>query len=521
MNDKKYINKDFIGLVVEKQDGFLEYQEIPIHHNDVLLAELQAMVNNRNRTLIDVQTKFTDAYPESVYHGQTFNYIYPSNYNSAYVNRASYPMIMSYQEYKDCISNKEEELRSGLLNNPKTQQRLKRIKAKDLSKYRDEKRAIEKDIRKNLEKFSKKLKEDFSCHKFIYGLDYTEKLNEIKQNKAVKMYSTDQLGWTKFSYPIDKDLVVKVDTNFGYGSAAYFFCNLQYKGIDILPYSKVIRYYCVLWTDFIRYTRNYSTDRTSWKQAFDFVIETANCAKENEEQFVNEWIVNEIEEMMTGLEAIFSSTDESLRKYLGIDKQLHVIHPIGDVEDGLYQLVRNCTSSDITEYYAMPNEKIIAFKTEKITGCLALLENLKKLQSITTIADKCIKKIEDLNLRLYPEILDSINSISMSIKRTEAELLELNKQMASVQKTLEFRIAGIKALYKQKKSLVINGSFYSENDARKEYDNAHPEFRPYMEKHKKLNEKIQEKNSIVYLRNSFMKILMEGSEKIKQYLNVA
>ena len=47
------------------------------------------------------------------------------------------------------------------------------------------------------------------------------------------MYSTDQIGWKDFEYKVNEDITAYIKTNFGYGVASYFFCNLKYKDIKI------------------------------------------------------------------------------------------------------------------------------------------------------------------------------------------------------------------------------------------------------------------------------------------------
>ena len=77
-----------------------------------------------------------------------------------------------------------------------------------------------------------------------------------------------------------------------------FFLWLKYKGIDILPYSYVVKYYYANRMDIHRYTRMYDVTRDSWNLSFKFVEETANSAADDEESFVNRYILNEINQMV-------------------------------------------------------------------------------------------------------------------------------------------------------------------------------------------------------------------------------
>ena len=518
MEDNSCINRDYIGVIKETRNGFLEYQMVPVEQDEVFIKELEAIQKNNNRTLMDLQTKFTSRYPERVHSGESFDYIYPSEYYNSYINTARYPKIISYRDYKKGIEDEEKRLKKFLLDDVIAKSDMRWLKQNRPSDYNNKVSSIEADIRRKMNDYKINLKKRFDCIPFIYAYNYTKKLQEVKKLSSTKMFSTDQLGWSNFTYPIDKDLTIFIKTNFGYGSAAYFFCNLQYKGIDILPYTCVVKYYYVMWTDLIRHTRQYRACRDSWEEAFDFVVETVNLAKQNQDKFIKEWIVNEIEEMMDGLKAIVQSPQKHLENYLGINQSQKVEVKISS---GFYQLVRNHTNNDVEEYNALPQEKTVAFKAEKITGCLLLLDNLRKLQSITTIADKCIKEIEELNLQIYPEIKEHIVSITIEVQNLNKKLDKVMQELTPIQKTLGVRTVSISALYNKNKNTTINGKPYTLTDAQEAFDKAHPEYQPYLRRYETLNEKAQTLREDIRLRTNFLNILKDCADRIEKQLNVA
>ena len=67
MSNDKHINKDYIGVVYEKKNGFLEYTEVPIVQDTIFKSELDAIRDNDNRTRLDLQAKFTERFPNSYY----------------------------------------------------------------------------------------------------------------------------------------------------------------------------------------------------------------------------------------------------------------------------------------------------------------------------------------------------------------------------------------------------------------------------------------------------------------------
>ena len=105
------------------------------------------------------------------------------------------------------------------------------------------------------------------------------------------MYSTDTLGWSDFTYKVTDDVTITIGTNFGYGQSSYFHLGLCYKGIDVLPYSFVTKYYYANMADIIRYTRLYEVKHDSWNVAFEFVERMANLATANPDAFIEETIV--------------------------------------------------------------------------------------------------------------------------------------------------------------------------------------------------------------------------------------
>lgn len=77
----------------------------------------------------------------------------------------------------------------------------------------------------------------------------------------------------------------------------------------------------------------------------------------------------------------------------------------------------------------LPEEKVMAFKTEKITGCLLLLDNLRKLTVIAPTINPYIEEIEEMGLQILPEIGTHIDSLILNIKSLKTELCELKKNI--------------------------------------------------------------------------------------------
>ena len=301
-NSKKIINLHYIGYIKDIQ-GHLKYCETIIPQDDIIIEEIESMKKNDNCTVLDVQSLFTKSYPKNLFQYKYYDYLFPFSYSSAYVSGVSYPDIITDDEYKKKLKDQELYYSSDkyLLNYCDERHELNKLKKESDIKFKERVKEL---VHKKMLDYVKSLRESFSCHRFIYAYRYNSVLEEIKKECNVKMWSTDQIGWKKFEYIINNDITIYISSNFGYGSASYFYCNLKYKDIYILPYTDIVKYYYVQMTDFIRYTRTYELERDSWLEVFGFVVDIVNMAKYETERFIKVWIVNEVQEMMIGIREI-------------------------------------------------------------------------------------------------------------------------------------------------------------------------------------------------------------------------
>ena len=518
---KKIINKDYIGVIKER-NGVLCYCEVVIPQEDVLITEIDAMKKNDNRTLMDVQQRFVRSYPPECVKADGYsigapdgyyNYLYPSSYNSAYVNGAGYPKLLTYDEYKKALIEKESYLRNKYFMSEETQNSLALLRKYSESNYQKKIAELEKIIVEEVKEYKNNLRTGFNYKPFIYAHNYKLKLWELLQEDDVRMYSTDQIGWKEFEYKVNDDITIYMKTNFGYGSASYFFCNLKYKGINILPYSAVVEYYHVQWTDLVRFTRQYEEDRDSWRKVFDFVVETANLAKIAPEQFIKKWILNELDEMLRGLKTIVACPKKVVEDYIKEQKNT--------IEIGYYKLVRNCSTRDIQEYEIFPNEKIMAIKAEKITGCLLLLDNLRRLEDLSPIVNDYIKDIKGMNRNILPEIKTSIIHLENNISRLEKNLNQVLMELNNIKIIIAKHNKMIKTLEETMNSGRNDGKKYSIDEVMKTYLKKNPDYQ------KDLNQKvdIEERKEIIddhiRLRNKFLNIMKKCKERVSECLKVA
>lgn len=405
----KRVNIDYLCVIRREVNNTL-FEKIDIPQSTELVTTLQGMIENDNMTVLDMQAQMNIAYPKEE---QGFiNYISPYPYDSAFVEGASFPPSLTYDEYKDDLSGYAEYYTEAYEKAHKSQMDDNQEDyAKGLSDYIEEK-IVER---------RKSLKKDYlsKARRFIMAKNYKRTLEEAKDKAGIiKMYSTDTVGWSDFTYKVTDDITIKIDTNFGFGSSSYFDLCLKYKGIDVLPYSYVVKYYYANRRDIIRYTRRYHPTRDSWNLAFDYVERTANLASDDGERFICNNILGEVRQMVDGLVEML---DDPKLYMDGLANQA------GERTTANFLSVRNMTTDEKKQLAVYPQEMTMLVKAEKVTGALDFLENLNKLSETIPEIDDAIDSIKSMAQGIVPDIKIMITSlmteiVSLKYKKDEVEI---------------------------------------------------------------------------------------------------
>lgn len=439
----KKINVDYIGVVKESDNRKVSYIHEPIENKFHWLIDIMVeMEKNPNMTVLDMQRYIEREFKNSQ---RGFNYCYPYSYSSSYINWAMLPRSITYQEYQKKLLHASDSV----------------LKKNYLS----------------------------ACTRFIYAFCYYRKLQLLKQDCNNKMFSTETIGWTGYTYEINQDIKIEVNTNFGYGMSSYFFVKLKYKDIDILPYSMMVYYYKANMADIIRYTRMYDIVRESWNIALDFVVKTSNEAITDSSIFVQKWIINEINAMMSGLNRFADNPIIAFNDIM-ISKELSNLIS-----------VRNISMSEKQLYTVYSDEMVIAKQAEKISGALELLNNLKSLSEIfPKIADN-IQTIKELNARLLPSFEQKIVEIKKEIERRRNDVDALNFKAETLERECKPHFEKIFEIKKQKEKET--GKHVSEHIIREEYFKEHKDFKSNVDKLAILKERIEEQKNDISNREEF------------------
>lgn len=395
------VNIQYVLGLEEKQDRTLQMVQIDIPQSSVIIEELEAMQDNPNRNLYDMSSYF---YRHVNPIKDCYQYCFPEEYHYSYLNEkvTPVPKDITYWKYREV----EEERR-------KKWERWQSLK-KDVPQCEVDKRWNE--YVHKLE-YSDKKKYFSMAKKYILCQNLYKAMQEAKENPNIKMYSRDIVGRKHFLYDINNDVKVDVYTNFGYGRASHFFLTIKYKDIVLIPYSDLVHFYYANMKSLIAHTRAYRCYRDSWEGMMDYLSKFVNNSRRDPENFVRNYVLNEIEEMMKGLRAILKNPLEILEHMQtdnGENLRLSVVRPFDRNEFVIFE--------------AMPKELTTVFKIEKISGALLFVENLKSLKDICYEVDSVIEEIIELNKSVAPEVSAVLESIDNSIEPLQEEYDALDKE---------------------------------------------------------------------------------------------
>ena len=371
--DKIEVNETHI-CVLRKRDGedevFVDFVELKFLNNNQLV-ELKEMSENENRSVLEL----IDYIENSNLNDLTKSFNFCKSLGGAFQS-CSWIQKISYSEYHKLLDEYELKIREA-----ETQE--------DKDKVKERKQDF---IRSKRESFYKQIE----SHVIPYLLEC--KYAKLEKDDSILAFSHRRIGWSKPEFYLSDDLSVIYKTNFGYGSSSYFYTHIKYKGIDILPYSDWIRYQYVQKEEIIRYTRRHLLVNNEWIKTMGFTAEMYNSSVQDPSSFVENWIINEVDEMVKGLERILNEN----KNYQVLNSYFHKSEPI----------------------YLM-GRKLVRFKGEKISGALIFLGKLKELQSIYNEIELYIERIMKCNMDIYPKLI-------LEIKQMNNELDDLNKKLSDI-----------------------------------------------------------------------------------------
>ncbi len=269
----------------------------------------------------------------------------------------------------------------------------------------DEKNCLVKDLQKRLS---------------AYYLELTYQICESKRLAGqVFAYSHRKVGWSNPPYNnFDNNFSIEVKTNFGYGSVSYFYTRMRYKNIDVVPFSDWVLYRYAGAFDIVSYSSRHPLYNGSWIDAMQYLSDAYNLSIQDEEAFIEKYIIEECEKLVSGLEHIFQSNNF---QFLDSEK-------FNDAEENQYRSSYNkkvrFIYTEWKRFYVDEHKEghnLIEFRGQKISGALAFVSNIMQLNEIIE-TNSFIQRIENCNRTLQPILTQEIEQIKI-------ELREFNEQM--------------------------------------------------------------------------------------------
>lgn len=458
-------------LTLKNVNGLLNVVRIPVEDSSFIIKELENAKDNPNKTLMDMQSLFLHSFHPIL---EYYNYTFPYSYGSSYISGASKPKNLSYAEYQNKLT-------------------------KDIAEIIKGKTAAEIDtIKKNQDK-EYKSSFYYQATRYIQQQQLYKAFQKAQNDPNVKMYSRENIGWSSLEYKITDDIKVCVYTNFGYGFACYFTLTVSYKGIVIAPFTHIVKYYNANMTDLIRCTRNYYVSSDSWNPAFDFVKDFANQSLKNPQKFVEDYLMNEIRETMSGLRNIMSNPNGVIDMFKRQDRNL--------VEYHTFRLISPMSDDEKKKFEVFPSEMPVVFKAEKIHESYKMLKRLKEIGEILPEVNKYVSEIVSMINKLTPEINRTMNTIKNDIKRLQTQKNAMTKNKESLDEKKNVHEKAIDALIEK----LPEGTSYSEKQkVREDYAKQNPAYTHTKDEINRLSDEISELGSKISSRERLV-IRLESS----------
>ena len=475
------VNIDYIP-VIRQHANLVKLERIEIEKPQALLSDLKDLMDGISFSILDLQSKMCAHFDED--ERGSIMFLSPNSYYSTYVSGVSFPYIYSIDEYEDFVVNSKKEVIDKHWV--------------ELEKIRDEEGNAKFEDRVNIYLESKldieKRNYYSKCIRFIDAHSYKKTVDRCKEDSSIKMHSIEEDGWNTFRHFINDDVTISVSTNFGYGNSTYFHLGLNYKGIDILPYSFIVNYYYANMRDLCWYTRNYNAKSENWNTAFKFVEDVTNLAATDADKFCTEFLKAEIDKMLLGLSKVVRTPDSFLDSF--------TTNINGDPSE-TYLGIRNINSHEISRYRTYPEDMPIAFLAEKIMNSYEFLSNLTKLAEVYPVAMSAVNKIMEYGTEALPKIKANysknqrkIEQCQLCIQNLEDKIKELEKKRAEEEKQIE-------EMYQKVKDVKWRLNFY------REYEEEHPEYHQLKEDICAAELAIRNRKNEIYVRKEFIKKLEE------------
>ena len=494
------VNLDYIGTI-ERCGDTVRFCKHPINVPYELLSALRTGYLRKGSTLLDLQNLIMTILPELF--GIRVDFISPWAYSESYIEPFNFEKRITTEQFRELVSKKENELGQEF-------DRMFPVTNSCSLACRDEQK--KEYVDRHLSKFhaDSKRRYLYSALRAIAYFSYHEKLGEIQPRSEVKMFSTDKIGWTNYTFEITDDITVLLQSNFGYGHASYFRIILKYKDIQIVAYSSCVNYYYANVRELCRYTRNYKVTCWSWDDAFAFVEEVSNLATKSQEDFINRWILGEVNSMVAGLHKIIEYPEAVFDKWATKTNPLgtRILLDVSEMDEGVKK-----------RYRCYPEEMVMDLQAEKVSGALDFLGSLYQLKQIFKEVDSAIQDIKDMAAHLQPKLWSHIDMAREHVEELESTLLHLRAKQFIMTLRIDQHLRAIELARKAARVQFPSNTENSQNlkvleNIERSYRSAHPELQKDEMERVEIIKEIEEVEKDQSARMEFLKRLEKFENRI-------
>lgn len=263
------------------------------------------------------------------------------------------------------------------------------------------------DIKPNQESISSAIRKIINTYYFnikLWSNAYSiqKEYSRCQKNEEILFFSHRLKGWSSPEAKINEKFSVEFKTNFGYGKSSYFYVKLKYRDIDIIPFADLVNYEYAGFYEIVKYTRSYELNNESWMLAFKFVCYCFNLIESNESEFINKFLVGELESLVDALDRIMREKhfDFIVNKNTG-EKESKEFNDLGS---------------------------LTAFRSRKMVNALNFIVKIYELEKIFNVT-KFKQKIELFNKEILNISKKELERIHILIDSLSNELAEKQKEM--------------------------------------------------------------------------------------------
>ncbi|RXJ51099.1 hypothetical protein [Gelidibacter gilvus] len=342
------------------------------------------------------------------------------------------------------------------------------------------------DIYKAITAYKNELLQRYLSWGKAFSINKTYRL--CHENKSILTFSHRIDGWANPVYQLTTNFSVEIKTNFGYGHSSYFYTKLKYKNIEITPFSEWVDYEFAKYSEIIRYTRTHLLENKYWYEAMQFAKDACNLSMTNEVKFVEKYVIEECEKMVSGIEEVFNK-DNFLFKSRKEDS---------------YKVDKK-------------GHGLVEFRGEKISGALDFISKIIEFEYVASMKS-FINRIEACNKKIQPILFEESNVL-------KAKISNLQDDKSALQPTYQKALADSQIYQKERnilqKEMISRGQLVFEKiDVEKlnqQFNKNHPGYNMFKDEYIKITNAFNTLCDQISKLNKVYNNINTYNRKIEQY----